>query len=78
MFLPAATVIASIFYSLILRVCQPQGEAYKFQFAEYIFRYLIKFSSGTEETIFCGGLVLSLLSLWSGTSGGILVKLFYT
>jgi hypothetical protein len=34
MFLPAATVIASIFYSLILRVCQPQGEAYKFQFAE--------------------------------------------
>ena len=28
--LPAEIVIASIFYSLILRLCQPQGEAYKF------------------------------------------------
>jgi hypothetical protein len=34
MFLPAATIIASIFYNLILKVFQPQGEAYKFQFAE--------------------------------------------
>jgi len=34
--LPAEIVIASIFYSLILRLCQPQGEAYKFQFAENI------------------------------------------
>jgi hypothetical protein len=30
MFLPAETVIASIFYNMILRVCQLQGEAYKF------------------------------------------------
>ena len=34
MFLPAATIIASIFYNLILKVFYPQGEAYKFQFAE--------------------------------------------
>jgi hypothetical protein len=34
MFIPTTTVIASISYRLILRVCQPQGEVYKFQFEE--------------------------------------------